>query len=161
MWLLRYVSILFYLTLSRSHLTLVYRSVCLSVISADISLVPSPYLSPRNQHSIENSGLQFTCIALRRSQDDHNEELNTSFTKAYEQSLKKYHSFVVKPLFAVSFLITSWRSIRHACAYIYSMGPLTVPSTMPPSHFAIHTIIRIVTHISGLLTLSNQTYRLP
>lgn len=47
-------------------------------------------------------GLQFTCIALRRSQDDHSEELTQSFTKAYEQSLKKYHSFVVRPLFAIA-----------------------------------------------------------
>jgi hypothetical protein len=47
-------------------------------------------------------GLHFTCIALRRSQEDHSEELTDSFTKAYEQSLKKYHSIVVRPLFAVS-----------------------------------------------------------
>lgn len=46
-------------------------------------------------------GLQFTAIALRRSLDNPEEELSESFTKAYEQSLKKYHSFVVKPIFTV------------------------------------------------------------
>ncbi|CEQ39863.1 SPOSA6832_01424, partial [Sporobolomyces salmonicolor] len=47
-------------------------------------------------------GLKFTQVALARSQADKKEELADSFTKAYEQTLKKYHSFVVKPLFTVS-----------------------------------------------------------
>lgn len=47
------------------------------------------------------SGLKFTQVALTRSQADKNEELADSFSKSYEQTLKKYHSFVVKPIFAV------------------------------------------------------------
>lgn len=47
------------------------------------------------------SGLKFTQIALTRSQADKAEELSESFTKAYGETLKKYHSFVVKPVFAV------------------------------------------------------------
>lgn len=46
-------------------------------------------------------GLKFTQIALARSQADKSEELTVSFTKAYEATLKKFHSFVVKPLFSV------------------------------------------------------------
>lgn len=47
------------------------------------------------------SGLKFTQIALKRSQAQKDEELSVSFTKAYEETLKKHHSFVVKPIFAV------------------------------------------------------------
>lgn len=47
-------------------------------------------------------GLDFTAQALRRSISDKSEELSTSFTKAYETTLKQYHSFVVRPIFAVS-----------------------------------------------------------
>lgn len=45
-------------------------------------------------------GLNFTAIALQTS---HNkgEELSVSFNKSYEVTLKKHHSFVVKPIFAV------------------------------------------------------------
>ena len=46
-------------------------------------------------------GLAFTALALRRSLDHPNEELAVSFTQAYGETLKKYHSFVVKPLFTV------------------------------------------------------------
>jgi hypothetical protein len=30
-----------------------------------------------------------------------NQELSESFTKSYEETLKKYHSFVVRPVFGV------------------------------------------------------------
>lgn len=53
------------------------------------------------------SGLQFTAEALRRSLKNRTEELADSFTKAYGDTLKKFHSFVVKPLFAVSILCCS------------------------------------------------------
>ncbi|KAF8326849.1 glycolipid transfer protein domain-containing protein [Cantharellus anzutake] len=47
-------------------------------------------------------GLQFTCIALQRSVADKKEELSISFTKAYEDTLKKFHNFVVRPIFALA-----------------------------------------------------------
>lgn len=50
-------------------------------------------------------GLAFTVAALRRSLDNPGEELVDSFTKAYNDTLKKFHSFVIKPLFAVSPLL--------------------------------------------------------
>lgn len=53
-----------------------------------------------------HSGLKFTQIALTRSQADKKEELTESFTKAYEVTLKKFHSFVVKPIFGVSFFFS-------------------------------------------------------
>lgn len=46
-------------------------------------------------------GLNFTCTALRSSHDNASEELSASFNKSYEGTLKKHHSFVVRPLFAV------------------------------------------------------------
>ena len=53
-------------------------------------------------------GLQFTMIALQYNQGDSAQELSVSFSKAYEGTLKKYHNFVVKGVFAVS---TSYLSI--------------------------------------------------
>jgi hypothetical protein len=46
-------------------------------------------------------GLQFTMIALRLNQADSTQELSLSFTNAYEGTLKKYHNFIVKGIFAV------------------------------------------------------------
>lgn len=46
-------------------------------------------------------GLAFTVAGLRRSLNNSGEELSDSFTKAYNETLKKFHSFVVKPLFTV------------------------------------------------------------
>lgn len=65
------------------------------------SSFPRPTYFPDNEIDLFQSGLEFTQIALTRSQKDKNEELDVSFTKAYGVTLKKYHSFVVKPIFAV------------------------------------------------------------
>lgn len=46
-------------------------------------------------------GLSFTATALRRSVTNPSEELTDSFNKSYDVTLKKYHSFVVRPVFAV------------------------------------------------------------
>lgn len=56
------------------------------------------------------SGLKFTQIALSRSQTTKTEELTESFTKSYEVTLKKFHSFVVKPIFAVRLSTRSART---------------------------------------------------
>jgi len=55
-------------------------------------------------------GQQFTCIALQRSHTNKNEELTESFTKAYEQTLKPHHSFVVKPLFGLAMKACPYRA---------------------------------------------------
>ena len=47
-------------------------------------------------------GLSFTAQALRRHVDNPTEELNVSFTKGYENTLSKYHGFMVRPIFTVS-----------------------------------------------------------
>lgn len=70
-------------------------------------------------------GLKFTLLGLRRSQENEEEELAISFTKAYEGSLKPYHNFVVKGVFGVrpssfffllSFLSCLAFSFRFACS---------------------------------------------
>jgi len=50
-------------------------------------------------------GLEFTAAALRRNKNNPKEELSESFTKAYGDTLKQYHSFVIRPIFAVKKLI--------------------------------------------------------
>ncbi|CAO3653084.1 unnamed protein product [Cunninghamella blakesleeana] len=54
-------------------------------------------------------GLDFTAQALRNSINDPAQELNESFTKAYEGTLKKYHSFVVRPVFALAMKACPYR----------------------------------------------------
>lgn len=51
---------------------------------------------------LPSRGLKFTQVALKRNQANKQEELSESFTEAYGQTLKKHHSFVVKPIFSVS-----------------------------------------------------------
>ena len=47
-------------------------------------------------------GLKFTALGLRFNLQNPNEELSASFTKGYEQSLKKYHTILIRPVFYVS-----------------------------------------------------------
>ncbi|GAA6016247.1 hypothetical protein JCM8202_005534 [Rhodotorula sphaerocarpa] len=67
-------------------------------------------------------GLKFTQVALARSQADKTEELSVSFSKSYEETLKKYHSFVVKPIFALAMKACPYRKDFYA-----KLGPPTAP----------------------------------
>ncbi|KAJ7051821.1 glycolipid transfer protein domain-containing protein [Mycena amicta] len=53
-------------------------------------------------------GLSFTCKALQNAQANKKEELSAAFTKSYENTLKKFHNFVVKGIFSV---------VMKACPY--------------------------------------------
>ncbi|KAG6900718.1 hypothetical protein C0993_003744 [Termitomyces sp. T159_Od127] len=55
-------------------------------------------------------GLSFTCKALQNSQANKTEELAAAFTKSYEGTLKKFHNFVVKGIFAVAMKACPYRS---------------------------------------------------
>jgi hypothetical protein len=46
-------------------------------------------------------GLEFTSLALRYNINS-NEELSSSFTKAYGETLSKFHSFLIRPIFSVA-----------------------------------------------------------
>jgi len=48
-------------------------------------------------------GLKFTARGLRHNIDNPTAELSTSFTHGYEESLKKHHGMMVRPVFYVSF----------------------------------------------------------
>ncbi len=52
-------------------------------------------------------GLQFTCKALQNAQANASEELAEAFSKSYEGTLKAFHNFVVKGIFAVGSLLPS------------------------------------------------------
>ncbi|TKA56268.1 hypothetical protein B0A53_01560 [Rhodotorula sp. CCFEE 5036] len=67
-------------------------------------------------------GLKFTQVALARSQADKTEELSVSFSKSYEETLKKYHSFVVKPIFALAMKACPYRKDFYG-----KLGPPTAP----------------------------------
>jgi len=51
-------------------------------------------------------GLQFTCKALQNVQANASEELSEAFSKSYEGTLKAFHNFVVKGIFAVRSLLS-------------------------------------------------------
>lgn len=46
-------------------------------------------------------GLKFTAMGLRHNLTNTSEELSVSFNKAYEGSLRKYHSIMIRPIFSV------------------------------------------------------------
>ncbi|KAI8885956.1 glycolipid transfer protein [Backusella circina FSU 941] len=54
-------------------------------------------------------GLDFTAQALARSLEDPNEELNISFTKAYENTLRKHHNMLVRPVFGLAMKACPYR----------------------------------------------------
>jgi len=54
-------------------------------------------------------GLHFTLVGLQRSHADKNEELSVSFNKSYEETLKQYHSFVVRPVFSLAMKACPYR----------------------------------------------------
>ncbi|THH06549.1 hypothetical protein EW145_g4009 [Phellinidium pouzarii] len=47
-------------------------------------------------------GLAFTCKALKATQQDPTLELSTAFQNAYGDTLRPYHSFLVKPIFSAA-----------------------------------------------------------
>lgn len=47
------------------------------------------------------SGLEFTAAGLSRNMDNKSEEISVSFSKAYEETLMKYHGILVRPIFHV------------------------------------------------------------
>ncbi|KAI9218716.1 glycolipid transfer protein domain-containing protein [Blastocladiella britannica] len=59
-------------------------------------------------------GLDFCAKALRRSVSDPSEELTVSFTKAYEVTLKQYHSMLVRPIFSLAMKACPYRKDFYA-----------------------------------------------
>ncbi|KAF8629861.1 hypothetical protein AX15_003222 [Amanita polypyramis BW_CC] len=55
-------------------------------------------------------GLSFTCKALQHAQANKASELSTGFTKAYDETLKKHHNFVVKGIFSVAVKACPYRT---------------------------------------------------
>ncbi|KAF8753753.1 Glycolipid transfer protein (GLTP) [Rhizoctonia solani] len=54
-------------------------------------------------------GLAFTCKALQHCQADQTAELTAGFNKSYPETLKPYHNFVVKGVFAVALKACPYR----------------------------------------------------
>jgi hypothetical protein len=52
-------------------------------------------------------GLSFTCKGLMKAQADKKQELSAAFGESYGETLKQYHNFVVKGVFAVRFSMFS------------------------------------------------------
>ncbi|KAF5321621.1 hypothetical protein D9619_001486 [Psilocybe cf. subviscida] len=59
-------------------------------------------------------GLSFTCKALQNTQANPKEELSPAFTKSYDETLKKFHNFVVKGIFAVAMKACPYRADFYA-----------------------------------------------
>jgi hypothetical protein len=64
-------------------------------------------------------GLSFTAQGLSKAQGDKDKEIAAAFTESYEGTLKKFHNFVVKGVFAVYFILSL--SLFDS-SYIYFIG---------------------------------------
>ncbi|KZV83025.1 glycolipid transfer protein [Exidia glandulosa HHB12029] len=83
------------------------------------SLVKNEWATEKKRTATEGllwllRGLNFTCTALRSSHANPSEELAASFNKSYEGTLKKHHSFVVRPLFTVAMKACPYRADFYA-----------------------------------------------
>ena len=65
-------------------------------------------------HRDKISGLDFTSQALRKNLQNPSDELSTSFRDAYGNTLKQYHSFIVKPIFSAAMSATPYRKDFYA-----------------------------------------------
>ena len=54
-------------------------------------------------------GLDFTAVALSQNLATPSEELSTSFRNSYGNTLKPYHSFLVKPVMSAAMSATPYR----------------------------------------------------
>ncbi|GAA5979153.1 hypothetical protein JCM11641_008443 [Rhodosporidiobolus odoratus] len=95
-------------------------------------------------------GLKFTQVALTRSQADKTEELSTSFSEAYSVTLKKYHSFVVKPVFALAMKACPYRKDFYA-----KLGPPTAPVDEELSKW-IAALGQIITRLEAFYEAGNH-----
>lgn len=59
-------------------------------------------------------GLSFTCKALQSAQANKTQELSAAFTKGYDDTLKKFHNFVVKGIFSVAMKACPYRNDFYA-----------------------------------------------
>jgi hypothetical protein len=78
---------------------------------------PSRLPPPPNQTNTPPpipSGLDFTSQALRKNLSNPSEELSASFRDAYGNTLKQYHSFVIKPIFSAAMSATPYRKDFYA-----------------------------------------------
>ncbi|KAK4506115.1 hypothetical protein PRZ48_004080 [Zasmidium cellare] len=55
-------------------------------------------------------GLDFTSQALRQNLTNSSEELSKSFRDAYGNTLKQYHTFLIKPIFSAAMSATPYRA---------------------------------------------------
>ncbi|KAK9449905.1 glycolipid transfer protein domain-containing protein [Limtongia smithiae] len=58
-------------------------------------------------------GLEFTAVALRKNIES-DEELTISFTKSYSETLIKFHSMLVRPVFKLAMKATPYRKDFYA-----------------------------------------------
>ncbi|KAI8075057.1 glycolipid transfer protein domain-containing protein [Gongronella butleri] len=86
-------------------------------------------------------GLDFTAQALRRSLSDATEELTVSFTKAYENTLRKFHSMIIRPVFSLAMKACPYRKDFYATINVQTPEDLEL---MKAWLAALETIIKTV-----------------
>ncbi|KAG7529365.1 hypothetical protein FFLO_05717 [Filobasidium floriforme] len=55
-------------------------------------------------------GLRFTSLGLRENMNNEKEELSTSMSRAYDQSLRPFHGFMIRPLFKLAMNVCPYRA---------------------------------------------------
>ncbi|ODV88815.1 hypothetical protein CANCADRAFT_128776 [Tortispora caseinolytica NRRL Y-17796] len=59
-------------------------------------------------------GLKFTATAIRKNVNNESEELTKSFSDAYSETLSKYHSMMVRPIFKLAMKAVPYRKDFYA-----------------------------------------------
>lgn len=86
-------------------------------------------------------GLDFTSNAMRKNIDNPSQELTESFTKAYSETLSKYHSMMIRPVFKLAMKACPWRKDFYA-----KLGDLdaSVEEQLEAWVAALENIVRII-----------------
>lgn len=86
-------------------------------------------------------GLHFTAVAMRRNITNKDEELSSSFNKAYSETLSKYHSMLVRPVFKLAMKACPWRK-----AFYEKLGDdlATVEQQLDEWITALEKIVKII-----------------
>ena len=78
-------------------------------LPASISFNSPETKPPAQAHTSPRSGLDFTRIALAENLSSPTAELSASFRGAYGETLKPFHSFMVKPIFSAAMSACPYR----------------------------------------------------
>ncbi|KAF4621369.1 hypothetical protein D9613_000314 [Agrocybe pediades] len=103
----------------KGNITASHIPLCMKALQSNIKTIEKNEKGEKKRTATEGlmwllRGLSFTCKALENAQKNKSEELATAFSNSYEATLKKFHNFVVKGIFAVAMKACPYRADFYA-----------------------------------------------